>query len=137
LDTHIFIWWNGELNRLSLEARAICESEENTLTLSLASVWEMQIKFQLGKLDLNQPLPEIIHSQQRDNAIELLPIRAEHIYALGELPVHHKDPFDRLLIAQARTERMHVLTADPVFHQYHILLADGHGPRQVQREEVS
>jgi len=78
LDTHIFIWWNSALDQLPPAARAICESEHNTLVLSLVSVWEMQIKRQLGKLHLNQPLREIIESQRRDNGIRLLPIQSEH-----------------------------------------------------------
>lgn len=65
LDTHIFIWWNGDLSALSPAARSLCEDKENILVLSLASVWEMQIKYQLGKLTFHQPLSEIIQSQQR------------------------------------------------------------------------
>lgn len=118
LDTHIFIWWNGNVGLLSPTARAVCEDAENTLVLSLASIWEMQIKYQLGKLTFNQLLPEIIQSQQRGNGLELLPITTEHIYALQELPAHHRDPFDRLLIAQARTEAMPLMTADSAFFPY-------------------
>lgn len=122
LDTHIFIWWNGDLALLSTKARALCENKENTLVLSLASIWEMQIKYQLGKLTFNQPLPEIIQSQQRDNGIELLSVTTEHIYALQNLPSHHRDPFDRLLIAQANVEKIPLLTADSAFHQYEVKL---------------
>lgn len=124
LDTHIFIWWNGDLNRLSPVAQAICAAEDNTLVLSLASVWEIQIKSQLGKLYLNQPLPDIIRRQREDNDLQLLPIRANHIYTLNSLPTIHRDPFDRLLIAQARTENISVLTADPMIRRYDIRLAD-------------
>ncbi len=122
LDTHIFIWWNGNLDMLSPNARSFCEDKDNTLVLSLASVWEMQIKCQLGKLTFNQPLPEIIQSQQRDNGIELLTITTEHIYALQNLPTRHRDPFDRLLIAQANIEQISLVTADPEFHQYEVKL---------------
>ena len=118
LDTHIFIWWNGNADLLSPTARALCEDKGNTLVLSLASVWEMQIKYQLGKLTFNQPLPEIIQSQQRKNGIELLPITPEHIYALHHLRAHHRDPFDRLLIAQATVEQMPLITADSTFFPY-------------------
>jgi PIN domain nuclease of toxin-antitoxin system len=120
LDTHIFIWWNGDLKLLSPAARAICEDEKNILMLSLVSVWEMQIKTQLGKIVLKQPLAEIIKSQQRKNNIEILPITTEHIYALSDLPNHHKDPFDRLLIAQSTSEQIPLLSADSEFRQYQI-----------------
>jgi PIN domain nuclease of toxin-antitoxin system len=122
LDTHIFIWWNGDLDRLSPTARSLCEDKDNTLVLSLASIWEMQIKHQLGKLAFHQPLPDIIHSQRRDNALELLPVMVEHIYALRDLPHHHRDPFDRMLVAQANVEQLTLLTVDPIFQQYEVPL---------------
>ena len=122
LDTHIFIWWNGDLALLSTQARALCENKENTLVLSLASIWEMQIKYQLGKLTFHQSLPEIIQSQQQNNGLELLTVTTEHIYALQDLPAHHRDPFDRILIAQANVEKMPLLTADSAFHQYTVKL---------------
>ena len=67
--------------------------------LSIASVWEMQIKLQLGKLNLNLPLPELIENQRQINEIQILPIELKHVYALKDLPQHHRDPFDRILIA--------------------------------------
>lgn len=120
LDTHTFIWWNGDLSLLSRAARSICEDKENILMLSLVSIWEMQIKGQLGKLAFHQPLPEIIESQQRDNGVELLSVTTEHIYALQNLPSHHRDPFDRLLIAQANIEKIPVVTSDPLFQRYEV-----------------
>lgn len=120
LDTQVFIWWDSQPHRLSRAALALCEDTSNQLMLSLASIWEMQIKHQIGKLTFHRPLPELIASQQEGNALRLLPIRLEHIFALSALPDHHRDPFDRLLIAQARVEQMPVLTADPVFRQYPI-----------------
>ena len=122
LDTHIFIWWNGNLELLSASARSLCENPNNRLVLSLVSVWEMQIKFQLGKLAFHQPLREIVESQCQNNGIEILPITAEHIYALQHLPSHHRDPFDRLLLAQALIEQTPLLTADPIFQQYEVPL---------------
>jgi len=86
--------------------------------LSLASVWEMQIKRQLGKLSLNLPLPELIASQQQTNGLQLLPIELNHIFMLENLPQFHRDPFDRLLIAQAVTEQIPVLSIDTVFDHY-------------------
>ncbi len=122
LDTHIFIWWNGNTSLLSPQALALCEDKSNTLTLSLASVWEMQIKAQLGKLTFNQPLRQIIESHQRTYKLELLPITMDHIYALQSLPPHHRDPFDRLLIAQANVEGIRLLSADAMFKQYNVTL---------------
>ncbi len=120
LDTHIFIWWNGDVESLSPAVHSLCKDPENTLMLSLTSIWEMQIKSQLGKLTFDRPLPDIIQSQH--NGIELLPIKAEHIYGLQDLPAHHRDPFDRLLIAQANAEGILLLTADPIFRQYQVRL---------------
>lgn len=122
LDTHLFIWWNGNLGLLSPQVRALCENKDNTLVLSLASIWEMQIKSQLDKLTFNEPLAEVVESQQRANGLELLPITTEHIYALQDLPSPHKDPFDRLLIAQAIVEKIALVTADAVFQQYDVEL---------------
>lgn len=86
--------------------------------LSMASVWEMQIKLQLGKLKLNLTLAEIIENQRQTNNIEILPISLTHVLALGSLPSHHKDPFDRLLIAQANVEDTILVSRDPVFTHY-------------------
>ncbi len=121
-DTHNFIWWNGDIGRLSLSARALCEDPANTLFLSRVSIWEMQIKFQIGKLTFNQPLPEIIRAQQENNGLKILGIETEHIYALQSLPLHHRDPFDRLLIAQSNFERMPLLSVDGAFRDYEVEL---------------
>ena len=82
----------------------------------------MQIKFQIGKLTLNQPLPEIIRAQQENNGLKILGIETEHIYALQSLPLHHRDPFDRLLIAQSNFERMPLLSVDGAFRDYEVEL---------------
>lgn len=92
LDTHTFIWWDSETARLLPHALALCQDRQNVLLLSVVSVWEMQIKLQLGKLRLALPLKEII---------EILPVTLAHVLALENLPAYHKDPFDRLLVAQA------------------------------------
>ena len=118
LDTHIFIWWDSAPQLLPQQARVLCEDSENTLVLSVASVWEMQIKQQLGKLTLRLSLTDLIADQQRLNGIEILPIILPHVIALESLPLHHKDPFDRLLIAQSNAESIGLLTVDAAFHQY-------------------
>lgn len=106
LDTHTLIWWAIRPARLSRRARSDLAAKNNDLLLSLASVWEMQIKLQLGKLRFDVPLAEILEKQQRLNGLALLPIEAAHIYALNDLPLHHNDPFDRLLIASAIPPRI-------------------------------
>lgn len=115
LGTQMFIWWDSEPQKLSPYALSLCLNRSNTLVLSVASVWEMQIKSQPGKLDLARPLAEIIASQQLINAIELLPIQLDHVLALQHLPAHHKDAFDRLITSQALTEDVAVVSVDAVF----------------------
>jgi PIN domain nuclease of toxin-antitoxin system len=120
LDTHVFLWWHSERIKLSPKSLALCEDSENDLYLSLASVWEIQIKFQLGKLMLLDDLNKIIEHEQQENLIELLPIQLNHIYGLAELPNYHRDPFDRVLIAQAKAETLTLLTQDNLITQYPI-----------------
>ena len=118
LDTHAFIWWNTSSSKLSSQALTLFQSEQDTLLLSLASVWEMQIKVQLGKLSLPAPLSVILSKQQAVNAIQLFPIALGHILELSALPDLHRDPFDRLLVAQARVENIAILTNDTLISQY-------------------
>jgi PIN domain nuclease of toxin-antitoxin system len=118
LDTHVFIWLSLNPERLSERVTDLLMDETNLWFLSLASVWEMQIKRQLGKLSLNLPLPELIASQQQTNGLQLLPIELNHIFTLENLPQFHRDPFDRLLIAQAITEQIPLLSIDTVFDHY-------------------
>ena len=118
LDTHTFIWWDSEPAKLSSQVLALCQNRTNRLLLSVASVWEMPIKLQLGKLKLNLPLAEIIESQQQRNNIEVLSVALAHVLALQNLPLHHKDPFDCLLIAQANVEDVTLVSNDPMFTKY-------------------
>jgi PIN domain nuclease of toxin-antitoxin system len=104
LDTHAFIWWDAAPERLGAQARQVCFAPANQLILSVASLWEMQVKLMLGKLLFRKPLREIISEQVRQNGLVILPAEMEHVLKLDELPSHHKDPFDRLLIAQALVE---------------------------------
>lgn len=98
------------------------QDRSNILLLSLASVWEILIKIQLGKLSLPAPLGDILEKQQQTNQIELLPIALPHILALEQLTQYHRDPFDRLLIAQARVEGIPIISDDSVFSQYPVEL---------------
>ncbi len=118
LDTHSFIWLDSVPERLSPKVAAICRDQANALELSIASIWEMQIKLHLGKLTLPTSLAQTIENQQRINQIELLPIQLPHILGLASLPDHHKDPFDRLLIAQAISEGLILISHDPRMAEY-------------------
>ena len=118
LDTHAFIWWDSAPEKLSPQARAACQDRANLLLFSVASAWEMQIKLQLDKLRLRLSLAEVIADQQQTNNIQVLPVALAHVLALQGLPAHHKDPFDRLLIAQANTEEAILVSHDPVFAHY-------------------
>ena len=118
LDTHVFIWWDSEPARLSPRALALCQDPQNTLLLSVVSLWEMQIKLQLGKLKLALPLKEIVQGQRRTNDVEILPVTLDHVLGLENLPPYHKDPFDRLLVAQAIVEEAVLVSADPNIAKY-------------------
>jgi PIN domain nuclease of toxin-antitoxin system len=106
--------------RLSPKVAALCQDQANRLLLSIASIWEMQIKLKLGKLTLPLPLAQMIDHQQKTNRIELLPVLLSHILALANLPDYHKDPFDHLLIAQARSEELILVSHDSHFTPYPI-----------------
>ncbi len=120
LDTHTLIWMASLPDRLSPLAVSICQDRSNILLMSIVNVWEMQIKLQLGKLHLALPLETFVQQLQL-NDIQLYPITLDHIYMLGSLPLHHRDPFDRLLIAQARFEGIPIITSDPAFDAYEIV----------------
>ena len=122
LDTHIFIWWADQPERLSQAALSALEDEANELLLSVASVWEMQIKIQLGKLKISLPLKDLITNQQETNDLKVSPVALTHVLALDALPFHHKDPFDRLLIAESIEEDLTLVTADSQFSAYSVKL---------------
>lgn len=118
LDTHAFIWLDTAPEKLSKTALTLCQNENNELYLSSASVWEMQIKNQLGKLNFNVSIAEMIKVQQHDNDLKILNIELKHIYQLNTLPLHHNDPFDRLLLSQSSIENIPIISADGKFHLY-------------------
>jgi len=122
LDTHTFIWWDSEPQKVPAATLLLCQDEANTLMLSVASVWEMQIKMQLGKLALRLPLEVLIAGQINTNDLQILPVTMPHVLALQDLPAHHKDPFDRMLIAQANIEEAVLLSSDPVMARYSVRL---------------
>jgi PIN domain nuclease of toxin-antitoxin system len=118
LDTHTFLWLDGNPERLSSTALAACEDPTNTLYFSVVSAWEIQIKHQLKRLQLDVPLEQMIREQQATNDLRILPVELPHVYALAALPFHHHDPFDRLLIAQAKVEQAWLVSGDSQFGPY-------------------
>ena len=119
-DTHAFIWWSIDPVQLGPQANRLCFDSAIQLVLSVASVWEMQIKLKLGKLTLHKPLKELITGQIQQNRLEILPVNLEHALRLDTLPPIHKDPFDRLLVAQAMVEGWDLISHDPIVAQYPI-----------------
>ena len=120
LDTHTFLWFAGGNPRLDDYARQLIENPEIGRLLSIASLWEMAIKVSLGRLYLGLPFEDLIPEQMRLNGIQLLGIELEHVTPVTTLPFHHRDPFDRLLVAQAMVEQMPIVSADPAFDAYPI-----------------
>jgi PIN domain nuclease of toxin-antitoxin system len=120
LDTQIFLWWSdATLNRLlSQKAFDAVSDANNDLWISVASIWEIQIKVQTGKLSLPASLAALVSTQRQSNNIEPLPIQLPHIYALASLPNLHRDPFDRLIIAQAIHENLTLITSDAKIAHY-------------------
>lgn len=118
LDTHTFIWWNENSPRLPSLVRQTLSDRSNQIWLSHASIWEMQIKAQIGKLALGPPLPDLIEQEVRINHLHLLPISYEDILQLDALPLHHRDPFDRIIIAQALRRGFHLVADDAQFAAY-------------------
>ncbi len=120
LDTHTFLWMATDPGRLGSDARERVEAVGSVLLLSLASVWEMAIKSSLGKLDLPDPLDRFLEEQLDATRTTLLEVRLAHVLAVEALPFHHRDPFDRLLVAQASIEKLPLLTGDPDFDAYSV-----------------
>jgi PIN domain nuclease of toxin-antitoxin system len=118
LDTHSFLWFIEGSASLSPTARILIEDADNQPFLSMASLWEMAIKLSLGKLTLSEPFDTLIPQQMHLNGIRMLPIEVAHVSAVAALPFHHRDPFDRLLIAQSMVEKIPLVSGDPAFSLY-------------------
>jgi PIN domain nuclease of toxin-antitoxin system len=122
LDTHAFLWWITEDPRLSVRAREVISDGNNELFLSAATGWEITIKAQIGRLKLPDEPQHFIPEQMRINGIQSLPIQMDHALHISTLPSHHRDPFDRLLIAQAQLEELPILSSDPQLANYQVQL---------------
>jgi len=120
LDTHAFLWFIAGCNELSDKARELIEDENNRILLSAGSLWEMAIKVSLKKLTLVEPYETLIPDQLALNCVEILGITVAHTTQLVNLPFHHRDPFDRLIISQALEEHIPVISVDDSFDQYDV-----------------
>jgi len=118
LDTHALLWLLDGDSRLSQKSRKVFLDRSNNLYFSMASLWEMAIKLSLGKLELRENWYDTLTREMRVNAVHWLPIEPHHCLRLEHLPFHHRDPFDRMLIAQVLAEDMVLLTADPQLSTY-------------------
>lgn len=120
LDTHIFIWYVLNNQRLSNQVRMLIDDADNEILLSTAIIWEMAIKHSTGKLNFSLPFEVFVKQQISLNNFNLLDIKINYLNVVATLPFHHRDPFGRLLIAQAMVEQIPILSADSVFDAYPI-----------------
>jgi PIN domain nuclease of toxin-antitoxin system len=120
LDTHAFLWFINDDARLSRRVAEQIGDPAQRVVLSVVSAWEITIKAGIGKLTLDRPLIHLWPESIKANAFDELHVTAAHIFALDELPLHHRDPFDRLLIAQARAEHLTIVSADSAFDTYEV-----------------
>ena len=121
LDTHtaLWFWWNDP--KLSKTARELIILPTNQKFVSLATPWEVAIKINLGKIDLGTPIDEYFPSQMSMNCFSWLRLTIKHFLAVSQMPLHHRDPFDRMLIAQSLSENMPIVSADTAFDAYPVL----------------
>lgn len=122
LDTHALLWFITDSLELSDPALEILSNKQNEILVSIASLWEITIKNSLGKLELICPFSELFPHQLEINAFSQLPITIPHLIALGQLPYHHRDPFDRILIAQAIAEKTPLISVDSAFTPYPVTI---------------
>ncbi|MBE9120528.1 type II toxin-antitoxin system VapC family toxin [Tychonema sp. LEGE 07199] len=120
LDTHTFIWYVTDNPRLSANVKLLIEDENNEKLVSIASIWEMAIKHSIGRLNFSLPFMEFVEHQLSVSNIGLLEINLNHIEVVASLPLHHRAPFDRLIIAQSMSEQIPVLSVDAIFDAYAI-----------------
>lgn len=118
LDTHAFLWFAMGDPRLSAAARSIIEDPNNIKLVSAATIWEIAIKVSIHKLTLTVSFDDLLKDELGKKTVQLLPIEAAHAVESAKMPFHHRDPFDRMLVAQAIVEQVPLVSADAVFDQY-------------------
>ena len=121
LDTHTFLWFVTNPAALSRRVLALIQDADNIIYLSMASVWEMSIKSNAGKLQLTLPIQLFVERQTTQNDFLILPIELPHLAVVETLALHHRDPFDRLLIAQSLAENLPILSVDALFDKYSVI----------------
>ena len=121
LDTHAFIWFVENDSKLDQSTKNLIEEKFSRVYISIASLWEMAIKMQLNKLIINKSIEEVIDDVDK-NGFQILPILPEHIISLSKLEFYHRDPFDRIIIAQAKSENRTIISKDKEFLKYDIPL---------------
>lgn len=121
IDTHILIWFLEGNRSLSNSHQQIITDSQNEVLISIASLWEIAIKISIGKLTLSQPLEDVIKQVNAEN-IEILPISPEHTLQVSTMPFHHRDPFDRIIIAQCKVENLPIISNDTNFPTYGVKL---------------
>ncbi|PSB05796.1 PIN domain nuclease [Pleurocapsa sp. CCALA 161] len=122
LDTHTFLWFVNDNPKLSDRLKDLIEDTNNVSYLSIASLWEMSIKFNLGKLTLDPNYEEFVEREVTTSTVRLLNIELEHLRINSTLPFHHRDPFDRLIIAQSIAEEIPIVSVDSAFDKYSVAL---------------
>lgn len=122
IDTHIFLWYVSNNNKLNENSINLINERENIIYLSQASIWEMAIKHSSGKLNFDSPFLEFIEEQIKVNDFEILNLKSSHFGQVTKLPFHHRDPFDRIIIAQAITENIPLISYDRAFKSYAVQL---------------
>ena len=118
IDTHVLLWIANDDFRLSKNVKDIYLKPENEIIISIASIWEMAIKISIKKFKLQNSLAEFVEKHIIDNNIRILKIELEHLFLLENLPLHHRDPFDRLIVAQAKIEKAPIISTDVSFDRY-------------------
>jgi len=120
LDTQVWLWMQASSQRLGTETRKLLADPANELLLSAVSSWEIAIKYRLGKLPLPEAPDRYLPRRMRSSGVEPLPITHPHTLRVADLPDHHGDPFDRLLVAQAQLDGLTILTSDPMIAKYDV-----------------
>lgn len=120
IDTHILLWMVRNDPKLSESVRSIIAAHNNRIFISLASVWELAIKSSLGKLELKRSIEDFVKTCIVENNLQILDIKLRHLYGVANLPFHHGDPFDRLIISQAQIENLPIISADKKFDNYSV-----------------
>ena len=120
LDTHVFLWWVYDDPKLTQISKTVIEDTANIKYISVVTAWELAIKSGQGKLKLNQAAGDFYNKYVEQNGFEVMHLSLHHLFAVENLPLHHKDPFDRLLIAQAQIEKLAIVSADTALDAYDI-----------------